>query len=116
MSLTVTGTDPTSCTEMKVLGGRMMERSTEGECGQVLEARQVKPRLGVQRGLITLLNLQRWVAPPVLKLKTRSAEVKASRQPLLGAAAMDGSATPIHTEEGRLAKRPPPSKGGLGWS
>lgn len=83
------------------------------ELGQVLEARQVKPRL---EGLITLLNLQRWVAPPVLKLKTRSAEVKASRQPLLGAAAMNGSAAPIHTEEGRLAKRPPPSKGGLGWS
>ena len=50
MSLTVTGTDPTSCTEMKVWGGAMMERSTEGECSQVLEARQVKPRLGAQRG------------------------------------------------------------------
>lgn len=75
-----------------------------------------KAKVRGAEGLITLLNLQRWVAPPVLKLKTRSAEVKASRQPLLGAAAMDGSATPIHTEEGRLAKRPPPSKGGLGWS
>lgn len=86
------------------------------ELGQVLEARQVKPRLGVQRGSSTYLTCKDGWLPPVLKLKTRSAEVKASRQPLLGAAAMDGSATPIHTEEGRLAKRPPPSKGGLGWS
>lgn len=73
----------------------MREKSTEGECGQ-----GAGPSAGSQAG----------------KAKVRGAEVKASRQPLLGAAAMDGSATPIHTEEGRLAKRPPPSKGGLGWS
>lgn len=94
-----------------------MEKTTDRGCGQ-----GAGPSAGSQagkakdRGAYHLLNLQRWMAPPVLKLKTRNAEVKASQQLLLGAAAMDGSATPIHTEEGRLAKRPPPSKGGLGWS
>lgn len=34
--------------------------------------------------------------------------MNASQQPLQGAAAMDGSAMPIHTEEGRPAKLPPP--------
>lgn len=104
-----------------------MEKSTEREYGQGAgpsageqdggssgprEARQVKPGLGDAEGLITLLNLQRWVAPSVLKLKIRSAEVYAFQQPLQGAAAMDGSATPIHTEEGRPTKLPPPSRGG----
>lgn len=137
MSLTITGTwgskymgtDPTSCIEMKVSGGgAVMEKSTErkygqgagpsageqdGGCSGPREARQVKPRLGGAEGLITLLNLQR-CGSPVLKLKIRSAEVNASQQPLQGAAAMDGSVTPIHTEEGRPAKLPPPSRGRRG--